>query len=563
MQPPVQSSFPGQARSVVVNRGGIVSTSQTLASQAGAMILDRGGSAADAAIAANAVLSVTEPMSNGIGGDLFAIVYHARTKKLSGLNASGWSPRGLSLEVLRAKGVVGTPEGLHRIHLVTVPGAVAGWAALHAKFGNVPFADLFQAAISYADEGVPIAERAARRWDLAAPNFLDLPGFAETYLARGKPPATGDIFVNQALAKSLRHIAKNGRDGFYRGPTAQAILRLSRSQGGTMAREDLEEFEAEWVDPISTTYRGWRVWELPPNGQGLAALQMLNIMERFPLGEYGQNSGRALHMMIEAKKLAYADLAEYVGDPRFARIPVAKLISKELAEIRAGAIDPARARAHVLPSGTAAKLEAQGRDTTYLSVVDKDGNIVSLIQSIYAEFGVGLIPPGAGFVLHNRGALFSFEPGKVNSVEPRKRPFHTIIPGFMEKSKVKIGFGIMGGFNQAQAHAQFVSNVADFGFNLQAAIEAPRFTKPTFGGCDVLMEPGIPQPVRDELTRRGHEIEIVEPFNYLMGRGNAVMTDGADVNYGASDPRGDGAAVPQPPRSVGGSSRHARSRSRR
>jgi len=540
------SVYPHQARSVVVNRGGIVAASQTLASQAGAMILAQGGSAADAAIAANAVMSVTEPMSNGIGGDLFAIVYSAKTGKLSGLNASGWAPEGLSVEVLRARGVVGMPEGKHAIHLVTVPGAVAGWDALHRKFGKLPFSDLFQTAILLAQNGVPIAERSAARWALAAPQFADRSGFATTFLTRGKAPKAGDVFVDRDLAKSLRRIAEEGRDGFYKGPIARAILATSRAEGGTLSRADMEAFEPEWVDPISTTYHGWRVWELPPNGQGLAALQMLNIMEHFPLREYGQNSARAMHLMIEAKKLAYADLAEHVGDPRFSTIPTARLISKRLGKLRAVEIDAQRAQARVLPSSVARRLNAQGRDTTYLTVIDKDGNIVSLIQSIYGEFGVGLVPPGTGFVLHNRGALFGFEPGKVNTVAPRKRPFHTIIPGFMEKGPVKIGFGIMGGFNQAQAHAQFVSNVVDFGMNIQAALEAPRFTKATFDGCDVMMEQGIAERVRGELTERGHAIEVIEPFNYLMGRGNAVMSDGRGVHYGGSDPRADGAAIPEP-----------------
>ena len=496
----------------------------------------------DAAIAANAVLGVTEPMMNGVGGDLYAIVYDAKSKKLYGLNSGGWAPAGLSLAFLKSKGITGRPGA---IHLVTVPGAVAGWDALHQKFGQLPFAELMQPAIYYADEGVPIAERVAALWEQYGRALLAEPGaFKTTYFPGGKPPKSGEIFENKDLAKTLRLIAEHGRDGFYKGPVAKTLLEFSTEQGGTMAQDDLDQFQPEWVDPVSTTYRGWTVWELPPNGQGLAALSMLNIMERFPLADYGHNSARALHVMIEAKKLAYADLARYVGDPNFSAVPVAQLISKDLAQTRAKSIDPAQAHCQVLPSDLTAKLNAQGKDTTYLTVVDKEGNIISLIQSIYSEFGTGLVPPGTGFILHNRGGLFDFEPGRPNSLAPRKRPQTTIIPAFMEKGDTKIGFGIMGGFNQAQAHAQFVSNVADFGFDIQAAVEAARFTKLTFEGCDVTIEPQIPESVRKELTARGHRLSVVSPFSLTMGRGNAVMVDGKGVKYGASDPRADGSAVP-------------------
>jgi gamma-glutamyltranspeptidase/glutathione hydrolase len=535
--------YPEQGRSVVVSRSGIVATSQTLASEAGAMILARGGSAVDAAIAANAVLSVTEPVTNGVGGDLFAIVYEAKTKKLYGLNASGWAPAGLSLDVLRKKGIAGTPPE-HSIHFVTVPGAVAGWEALYAKFGKVPFADLMAPAIYHAENGVPIAERMAALW---APNGrarANIPGFSEVFLPSGNPVKAGEIFVDRDLGKTLRAIAQHGRDGFYKGPVAKSILELSAREGGTMSAEDLEKFQPEWVDPISTSYHGWTVWELPPNGQGVAALSMLNMMERFPLKDYGQNSARALHVMIEAKKLAYADIP-LLGDPRFLNMPVRELISKELAEKRAALIDAEKAHCDVLPSDLTTKLNAIGKDTTYLSVIDQDGNIVSLIQSIYDEFGTGLVPPGTGFILHDRGALFDFTPGKPNSLAPRKRPETTIIPAFMEKGDVKIGFGIMGGFNQAQAHAQFVSDVVDFGFNIQAALEAPRFTKISFDGCDVQMESRMPESVRAELAAKGHRVRITGPYVYVMGRGNAVMSNGKGVNLGGSDPRGDGEAIPQ------------------
>ena len=528
-----------------MSRGGIVATLQTLASQAGAMVLDRGGNAIDAAIAANAVLGVTEPLMNGIGGDLLAIVYDAKTKKMYGLNSTGWAPKGLSLEALKAKGITGRPPA-HSIHLVTVPGAVAGWDVLHKRFGKLPLADLMAPAIYYAEEGIPVAERIAVNWNSNGKRNADVPGFKEIFLPWGRPIVAGDMFQNKDLAKSLRIIGERGRDGFYKGPIAKSLLDYSTQQGGTMTQADLDEFQPEWVEPISTTYRGWTVWELPPNGQGIAALSMLNIMEQFPLSQYGHNSARALHTMIEAKKLAYADLLRYIGDPRFSDIPVKELLSKDLAARRAKTIDD-RAHCQVLPSELTAMLNEQGKDTTYLTVVDKEGNIISLIQSLYGEFGTGLVVPGTGMILHNRGGLFDFTPGHVNSLAPRKRPQTTIIPAFMEKGDAKIGFGIMGGFNQAQAHAQFVSNLVDFGFNIQAAMEAPRFTKGSFEGCDVSIESRVPEDVRKQLTAWGHEVRVTEPISGTMGRGNAVMVDEKGLKYGASDPRGDGEAVPQSP----------------
>jgi gamma-glutamyltranspeptidase/glutathione hydrolase len=540
------ANYPDQARSMVVSRGGIVATSQVLASQAGAMILDKGGSAIDAAIAANAVLGLTEPMMNGVGGDLLAIVYDATAKKIYGLNSSGWSPKGLSIATLKSKGVNGKPTA-HSIHLVTVPGAVAGWDALRQKFGKLPLGELLQPAIYYADQGVPIAERSATVWKNDGNRLKDLPEFMRVFMPGGQAPVAGQIFQNKDYAKTLRLIADNGRDGFYKGPTAKALLQYSTELGGTMAQEDLEQFQPEWVDPISTTYHGWTVWELPPTGQGIAALTMLNIMNQFPLKEYGQDSAKALHVMIEAKKLAYADLTKYVGDPRFAALPVKELLSKELAVKRAAMIDPEQAKCQVLPSELLTKLTEVGRETTYLTVVDKDRNIISLIQSLYAEFGTGLVVPGTGMILHNRGGLFDFEAGNVNSLAPRKRPQTTIIPAFMEKGDVKIGFGIMGGYNQAQAHAQFVSNIADFGFDIQAAMEAPRFTKSSFDGCDVSIESRVSEKVRNDLTAHGHKLRVTEPFSGSMGRGNVVMVDEKGVKFGGSDPRADGAAVPQSP----------------
>ena len=532
-----------QTRSMVITKFGIVATSQTLASQAGAMILERGGNAIDAAIAANATLGVVQPGANGIGGDLFAIVYETKSGKLYGLNASGWTPSGLTIEYLKSKGI----QKLSGIHTVTVPGAVAGWDALRKRLGTMEFAQLLAPAIYYAENGHPVAELTAGGWIGAAKRFVDAPNFKQAWLIDGRAPKTGEMFRNPDLANSLRRIAAQGRDGFYKGPTADAIVELSKETGGTMQLADLEQFEPEWVDPVSTTYRGWTVWELPPNGHGVAALSMLNIMERFPLRQYGHNSANALHVMIEAKKLAYSDLLKYVGDPKSSTVPVTQLLSKSLAAERCKQIQPGRAQCSVPPSQLNAYASADSRDTIYMSAIDRDGNIVSLIQSLSSSFGSGLVPPHTGFALHNRGAGFALELGAPNSLGPHKRPLHTIIPAFMEKDGIRIGFGIMGGWNQAQAHAQFVSNLVDFGMNIQAALDVPRFTKLSFDGCDVHVESRIPESVRQDLAARGHDVKVDSPFSSAMGRGQAVMRDTHGVNYAASDPRGDGSAVPEGP----------------
>jgi gamma-glutamyltranspeptidase/glutathione hydrolase len=533
-----------QGRSMVISTQGIVATSQTLASTAGASVLDHGGDAVDAAIAANAALGVIEPMMNGMGGDLFSIIYEAKTGKLYGLNASGWAPAATSISVLEAKGITGKIPGTS-IHAVTVPGAVAGWDAMHKRFGRLPLSDDLAPAAYMAKNGVPITEIVANIWSGAESVFKQQAGFAHTFLPNGHAPKTGEVFHNPELARSLEEVGREGRDAFYRGRIGQSILKLSETEGGTMSAADLAEFQPEWVNPISTTYNGWRVYELPPNGQGIAALEMLNLMERFPMHDYGHNSADALHVEIEAKKLAYADLIRYIGDPRFSAIPVKQLLSKELAAERAEKIDKQHAHCDVLPSQLTKYLSSLGKDTTYLSVIDKDGNIVSLIQSNFAGFGTGLVAPETGFALQNRGALFTLAPNQPNSLEPRKRSLHTIIPAFMEKGDVKIGFGIMGGFNQAQAHAQFVANIVDFGMNVQKALEASRFTKPTFAGCDVELESGISSSVQQQLAARGHQIKDVGTYSEDMGRGNVVMLDGKGVKYGGSDPRGDGEAVPQ------------------
>jgi gamma-glutamyltranspeptidase/glutathione hydrolase len=528
-----------QARSMVISRMGIVATSQTLASQAGAQVLARGGSAADAAIAANAVLAVVEPMSCGMGGDLFAIYWEARTGKLWGLNASGWAPRGLTIEVLKQRGYSSMPQS--GILSVSVPGAVEGWKKLHGRFGRLPWQDLFAPAVYYARNGFPVTEIIAEHWKDSEAKLAADAEARRVFLPGGVPPKTGEIFRNPDLARAFELLARLGPDAFYKGPIAEALLRTSRRLGGVLAPEDLSEFEAEWVEPISTTYRGWTVYELPPNSQGIAALEMLNIMEHFPLPEWPAASARAWHVKIEAQKLAYEDLRRYVGDPRFARVPVRGLLSKAYAAERARLIRPDRAEC--APSAGS----PPPGDTVYLAVVDREGNIASLIQSIYLHFGSGVVVEGMGFHLHNRAALFELDPGHPNALAPRKRPFHTIIPAFMEKGPLKVGFGIMGGYNQAQAHAQFVSYLADHGMNIQAALEAPRFTKLTFGGCDLMMESRVPLDVRSELARLGHRITWLGEFSGSVGGGQVVMHDAAArVNYGASSPRKDGAAVPEP-----------------
>jgi gamma-glutamyltranspeptidase / glutathione hydrolase len=538
------ASVPGQGRSMVVTKFGIVSTPQFLASQAGAHVLEEGGNAVDAAIAANAVMGVVQPYVNGIGGDLFALYYDAKTGKLYGLNSSGWTPKALTIDYLKSRRVTEiNPIG---VETIDIPGAVAGWDALRSRFGSLPFSQILAPAIYYAQNGFPLAERNARYW--IAKRLLDQPGYKETYVIWPTAPKPGDLFRNPALANSLRQIAEHGRDAFYNGPMTETMVKFLDAHGGTHTMEDFRDFQPEWVEPISTTYRGWTVYELPPNGQGIDALSMLNILERFPMAQYGHNSVDALHVMVEAKKLAYADMYKYVGDPRFTSVPVKELLSKDLAEQRAKLIDMKKATCQVVPSQISAELNKYGNSTIYLSTIDRDGNIVSLIQSNYAGYGTGFVAPGLGFSFQNRGDLFQLAPGLPNSLAGHKRPLHTIIPAFMEKDDIHIGFGIMGGWNQGQAHAQFVSNVVDYGMNVQAALEQPRFTKETFEGCDVQMEETIPADVRASLAQRGHQIRLLEPFSFTVGQGAAVMRDTTrTVNFAAGDPRSDGAAIPQEP----------------
>jgi gamma-glutamyltranspeptidase / glutathione hydrolase len=541
MIPTVFGQGRNYGRSMVITKQGIAATSQTLASQAAAQILAKGGSAVDAAIAANAVLGLVEPMMDGVGGDMFAVYWDARSGKLTGLNASGPAPRGLSPKFLAEKGVKTMPAD--GIHSVTVPGAVGGWWSMHQRFGKLPWKDLFQAAIAYADEGFPVTEAIVEEWVPAAmvKKLKADPESARVYLAKGKAPAEGDVFRNPDLAKTYRLIAEKGPNAFYKGEIASAILKTSQKLGGTMTAEDLAAYSPEFVTPISVDYRGWKVYELPPNGQGMAALEMLNIMETSPASSFGPFSPMEMHKKIEAMKLAYSDLRRYDADPRTYDVPVGGLLSKEYARKRAALIDPAKANCEV------AEGEPVKGDTTYLTVVDRDGNVVSWIQSISAAFGSGVTPEGMGFLLHNRGGQFTLDPKHPNVLAGGKRPFHTIIPAFMEKGDLHVGFGIMGGPNQPLAHAQFVSNIVDYGMNLQAALEAPRFTKRTALGCDLSIEMRVPAQTLQQLSERGHRINIRREYTQEMGRGQAIMHDSkTGVNYAASDPRADGSAVPEP-----------------
>jgi gamma-glutamyltranspeptidase / glutathione hydrolase len=528
-------------RSNVISQQGIVATSQVLASQAGAEILAKGGSAVDAAIAANAVLGVTEPMMTGLGGDLFVIYWEAKTGKLVGLNSSGGAPKALSPAFLAEKGIKRMPgDG---IHSVTVPGAVRGWYQMHQRYGKLPWKDLFQPAIAFAEQGFPVYEGVREIW--AAQNIVR--GLkandesARVFLPGGKPPETGQLFRNPDMARAFRLIAEKGPDAFYKGEIAAAILKTSQHLGGTMTAEDLAAFSPEWVEPISINYRGWNVYELPPNGQGVAALEMLKIMSTRPPAAAGPYSPAEWHERIEAMKLAYSDVHRYVADPKTYDAPIAGLLSDEYAKQRAALINPDRANCKVAAG------EPVGSNTTYLTVVDRDGNIASWIQSVFGYFGSRVTVEGMGFELQNRGAGFNLDPNHPNVLAGGKRPFHTIIPAFMEKGDQHIGFGIMGGAVQPLAHAQFVSNYVDFGMNLQEAMESPRFAKNNADSCDVSIEFRVPASTLQQLSEHGHIIRIEREYVEAMGRGQAILHDSkTQTNYAASDPRADGAAIPEP-----------------
>jgi gamma-glutamyltranspeptidase/glutathione hydrolase len=529
------------ARSMVITQQGIVATSQALASQAGTQILARGGSAVDAAIAANAVLAVTEPMMDGLGGDLFCLYWDSHTGKLTGLNASGPAPRALTPEFLHKAGYTAMPA--KGIHSVTVPGAVDGWAGMHERYGKLPWKDLFQSAILYAEQGFPVTEIIQGSWNDPVSLEKLQPGeeSSRVFLPGGKPPQVGQLFRNPGMAKAFRLIAEKGRDAYYKGEIAQAILSTSRRQGGTMTAEDLAGFSSEWVTPISTDYRGWKIYELPPNGQGMAALEMLNIMETAPAKPGSPLDSAEMHKRIEAMKLSYSDLYRYDADPHFSNVPVQNLLSKEYARKRAPLVDPHKANCDVAPG------QPVNGDTTYLTVVDRDGNMVSWIQSVSHAFGSGVAVDGMGFILQNRGFGFTLEPNHPNVLAGGKRPFHTIIPAFMEHGDTHIGFGIMGGPNQPLAHAQFVSDVVDYGMNVQEALETARWTKTSAHGCDVSIEDRVPLKTLQQLSEWGHEIRIRRDFTLEMGRGQAILHDSkTGTNYAGSDPRADGAANPEP-----------------
>jgi gamma-glutamyltranspeptidase/glutathione hydrolase len=527
-------------RSPVITTRGIAATSQTLASQAAAQALARGGSAVDAAIVANTVLAVVEPMNCGMGGDLFALYWDARSGKLSGINSSGPAPNGLSIAFLKTHGYSSMPAT--GIHTVSVPGAVAGWYAMHQRFGRLPWRDLFQPAIYYARNGFPVTEIIQWDWENRESKLRSDDNARRVYLPNGRPLRIGEIFRNPELAHAFELLSSGGPDAFYKGPIGDVVLATSRRFGGTMVADDLAAFRPEWVDPISVDYRGWRVYQLPPNGQGVGTLEMLAILREFNVPEFGPTSPEAFHLKIEAQKLSFQDLRRWVADPRFVTVPVTGMLSKAYTAERAALIDRQRANCSTAPGD----LLRRG-DTIYLAVVDADGNIASWIQSISDAFGSGIVVDGMGFHLHDRAGAFTMDESHPNALAPGKRPFHTIIPGFMEKGDLRIGFGIMRGLNQAQAQAQFVSYVADHNMNIQAALEAPRFTKITAGGCDVKIEARVPLETRAALTRMGHELTVVGDYSGWMGGGQAVMRDTATkVNYGASSPRKDGAAVPEP-----------------
>ena len=530
-------------RSEVIAKNGMVATSHPLATQIGLDILKRGGNAIDAAIAANAALGLMEPTGCGIGGDLFAIVWSAKDQKLYGLNASGRSPEKLSLKYFADKGMTKIPA--HGPLPVSVPGAVDGWFELHGKFGTMQMDQILHPAITYAREGFPVTELIGYYLTASARRFREYPNFADTYMPNGQPLKKGDVFKNPYLANTYEKIAKGGRDAFYKGEIAKTIADFIKAEGGFLSQNDLTRHKSEWVEPVSSNYRGYDVWELPPNGQGIAALQILNIMEGYDVKGMGFGSTEYVHHFTEAKKLAFEDRAKYYADPAFNQLPVAQLISEEYAEERRKLISPDRASRRY----DAGKLE-QG-NTIYMTVADKEGNMVSLIQSNYRGMGSGMVPPGLGFMLQDRGELFSLEEGHFNVIEPGKRPFHTIIPAFITKDgKPWVSFGLMGGAMQPQGHAQIVMNLIDFGMNLQEAGDAPR-----------MQHTGSSQPTGGQMTNGG-EIRLESGFDYqvirgLMGKGHkitysrgsyggyqAIMWDEENgVYYGASESRKDGQAA--------------------
>ena len=529
------------SRSEVIGQNGMVATSHPLATQIGLDILKQGGTAIDAAIAANIALGLMEPTGNGIGGDLFAIVWDANEKKLHGLNASGPAPKNISIDYFVKNGLNKIPS--YGPLPVTVPGAVDGWVKLHEKFGKMDFQSLFEPTIEYAENGFPVTETIAYYLDRSKKRFENYPNFRDVWLKNGKMPAKGEIFKNPQLAKTLKIIADQGRAGFYEGHVATTMADFIQSQGGFLSYEDLSSFHSEWTPPVSSNYRGYDVWELPPNGQGIAALQILNILENYNIKKMGLFSAEYIHLFTEAKKLAFADRAKYYADPDFSKIPVQELISKSYAKDRAKLINLSEAaqtdQPGVLESG----------DTIYLTAADQYGNMISLIQSNYRGMGSGMMPPGLGFMLQDRGELFSLDKNHRNALEGGKRPFHTIIPAFVTKDgKPFMSFGVMGGATQPQAHAQIIINMIDFGLNLQEAGDAPRIvhsgsSQPTdevmTDGGTLSIESGFGKEIEKQLTKKGHNIKYEKG---IFGGYQAIMLEDG-VYYGASETRKDGQAA--------------------
>ena len=528
------------SRSEVIGQHGMVATSHPLATQIGIDVLKKGGTAIDAAIAANIALGLMEPTGSGIGGDLFAIVWDAKEQKLFGLNASGPAPQSISLDYFKQQNLAKIPP--FGPLPVTVPGAVDGWVKLHEKFGNQSFASLFEPTIDYAKKGHPVTETIAYYLDRSKETFKQYPNFSEVWMKDGETTGKGDIFKNPQLANTLEIIAEKGRAGFYEGEVAKTIADFIQAQGGFLTYEDLANFNSEWVEPVSTNYRGYDVWELPPNGQGMVALQILNILENFDVKKMGLFSSDYVHLFTEAKKLAFADRAKHYADPNFSKIPIEQLVSKSYAKERAALIDLAKA-AQVDESGI-----PNGGDTIYLTAADQFGNMISLIQSNYRGMGSGMVPPGLGFMLQDRGELFSLEEGHANVIEGGKRPFHTIIPAFVTKDdKPYLSFGVMGGATQPQAHAQIIINLIDFGYNLQEAGDAPRLvhtgsSQPTdeimLDGGSLSLETGFGIAIEEALKKKGHKLQYQKG---IFGGYQAIMIkDG--VYFGASESRKDGQA---------------------
>ncbi|WP_045114149.1 gamma-glutamyltransferase [Microscilla marina] len=532
-------------RSEVIAQNGMAATSHPLATQVALDMLKKGGNAIDAAIAANATLGLMEPTGSGIGGDLFAIVWDAKTKQLYGLNASGRSPKSLTLDYFQKKGLKKIPA--HGALPVSVPGAVDGWFSLHKKFGKLKMTTILNPAIQYAEKGFPLTELIAYYMNRSIPFYLGkgFPNIKETYTINGKAPQKGQIFKNPALANTYRIIAKKGRDGFYKGKVARTIARFIKSQGGFLSYNDLASHSSEWVKPVAVNYRGYDVWELPPNGQGIAALQMLNILEGFDFSKISFGSPKHIHLVTEAKKLVFEDRAKYYADMQFSKVPLQTLISKEYAAKRRKLINRKRAGRNF----TAGKI-SKG-ETIYLTVADKDGNMVSLIQSNYRGMGSGMVPPGLGFMLQDRGELFSLQKGQANTYAPGKRPFHTIIPAFVTKNgQPFMSFGVMGGDFQPQGHTQIVMNMIDFGMNLQEAGDAPRMdhtgsATPTGfankGRGEIRLESGFDYSTIRQLMAMGHKVGFARG---IYGGYQAIMYDAKNkVYYGASESRKDGQAA--------------------